>query len=290
MRLIGGIFLVTSLEGAASAQPAPKPPTAVELRAEIAQLESDIDPLVKPRLGDPASVRVDLSAAPIGRLFADINTKPPTQREVSFVMTNASGGIAHVESECKVWFVNIGSVGAWANFEDVNGGGIWLTLQNARANWNPGAGALDLGIDVGGYAFIPTVHTRIKPVCFLPAFGGPDIGPIGIRDIRVQSNSQVKLTTGSTQLFGVNAAMNVNASLQACTRIIFFDLCLPFDFAGHFPWTGDVGGPLQQDGQVVIPAGSASVSKKFTIDLTDRSASTTATGFRVIVAPVIIWR
>src|SRR5262245_25846087 len=104
---IGIVLLNACLGRAASAQtPPPKPPTADDLRAEIAQLESDIDPLVKLRLGDPASVRVDLSAAPISRLFADINTKPAKLREVSYEMTSASGGIAHVESECKVWFVS----------------------------------------------------------------------------------------------------------------------------------------------------------------------------------------
>lgn len=271
---------------AASAQP----PTAQDLQNEIAQLQKDIDPLVAPRLADPASVRVDVSAAPISRLFAYVDTLPPKQREVSYDMTSASGGIAHWETECTVLWINIGSIGAWARFENVGGGGFWLTLANAAAAWNAAQGGLNLSIDVGGYAFIPTIHTRLKPVCFLPAFDGPDIGPIGIRNITARSNSMVTLGRGTSQLFSVNAALQVNASLQACTHIIIFgDLCLPFGFSGHFTWNGDVGGPVQQSGQVVVPLGATTVTKAFTLDLTSRTVSTTSTGFRVIVAPAIVW-
>ncbi len=289
-RLIVGISMFACFARVASAQPASPPPTEEQLRIEIAQLQSQIDPLVAGRLGDPASVRVDLSAAPVSRVFAYVNTLPLKQREVSYDMTSATGGIAHFEDECKVWFVSIGSIGGWANFEDVNGGGFWLTLQHAAATWNPGQGALNLAISVTGYARIPTIHTRVKPVCFLPAFGGPDIGPIDVRNINANSNSAVTLTRGTAQLFTVNASLGVNGALEACTRVIFFDLCLPFNFSGNFAWSGDVGGPVQQDGEVGIPIGHAIVRKKFTLDLTNRNASTTNVGFRIVVAPAIVWR
>ncbi len=285
-RWIIALAIVASVGRPASAQPPSTPPTAQDLQNEIAQLQKDVDPLVATRVGDPASVRVDLAAAPIGRLFGVVNGTT-----VSYAMTSATGGIAHWSTDCTVLGINIGSMGAWARFEDVGNGGFWLRLSNATATWNPGQGALNLGIDVGGYAFIPTIHTRLKPVCIFPDFGGPDIGPIGIRNITSHSASNVTLSRGTSQLFSINAPLQVSGSLQACTHIIIFgDLCLPFDFTGHFTWNGDVGGPLQQSGRVVVPIGAATMTKTFTIDLTNRNTSTTSTGFRVVVAPTIVWQ
>jgi hypothetical protein len=279
-----GAAFVLVVNGSAWAQ------TPVEqLKAEITALQHAIDPMVAPRVDQPSHVRVDLSAAPVSRLFAYVDSLPAAQKEVSFNLTSAAGGIAHWEGDCNIGPINVGSVGAWAFFEDVNGGGMWLNLGHTTAAWNAAQRVLALRVDVSAYAFVPTIHTQVKPVCFLPRIPGPNIGPIGVT-AAAQSNTQVKVDKGASQLFSVDAPVNLNAQLEACTHVIFFDLCIPFDFSKQFEWKGEVGGPLVQTGSVTVPVGATPIVKQFLLDLANRTVSTTATGYRVVVAPVITWR
>ena len=259
-----------------------------KLQTEIQQLQVDIKPLEDPRLGSPGSVRVDLSAAPISRLFAYVDSLPPQRKEVSFVLTGSTGQLAHWEQECSVFGINVGSVAAWAEFESVGGGGFWLNLTKTAAGWNPTAGGLNLGIDLSAYAFIPTITTHLKPVCFLGAFRGPDIGPIAVH-FAADSRTVVRLVRGNAQLFALDAPVHVNGSLEACISLgILGSLCIPYAITGDFQWTGDIGGPTAQTGSVTIPAGPG-IIRAFSVDLTNRTPGTTGTGFRLDVQPSITW-
>jgi hypothetical protein len=280
---LGAAFILAA-SGAASAQP-----TAEQLKLEIASLQQAIDPLVAPRVDQPSHIRVDLSAAPVSRLFAYVDSLPAAQKQVSFNMSSAAGGIAHWEGDCNLGPINVGSIGAWAFFEDVNGGGIWLNLGHTAAAWNAAQHALALHVDVSAHAFVPTIHTQIKPVCFLPRIPGPNIGPIAV-DVAAQSNTQIKVDKGASQLFSVDAPVNLDAQIEACTRIIFFDVCIPFNFSKQFEWKGEVGGPLVETGSITVPVGGTPVMKQFELDLSNRTVTTTSTGYRVVVAPVITWR
>jgi hypothetical protein len=243
--------------------------TAEQLRAEIAQLQKDIDPLVALRIGQPATVRVDLSVAPLTRLFNHVTTLQP---EIGFSFTGLTGQIVSWGSDCYLGPIKTGSVAAFAEFPNVNGGGVWLKVLRTVATWVPATNAVRFDADVSEYAFVPTIRTYFDLTCPGGGRDGPQIGPISLFG-PVQSSTRLGLSAGSDQLFGLTATIDVRGKFEICPSLGELDklvgrVCIPLDVAKQVDWSGQLGGPTLVQGQIELPAAvGGGLLRNYRIDL-----------------------